>query len=800
MRRLLSALAFLIVLAPGAHAQGWVVPRCGPVPPPRPMPQPLPSPEPAPRPMPGRPDRRPAIVECGPAQVVRTGSEVKAELRGRVIHFEIEERFVNRGQTIGEADYFFPLPRTAAFQDLKLSIDGEMVAGETMSAEQARSVYEAIVRQQRDPALVEWMGHGLLRLRIFPFAGGEERKVVVRLQAVAEREGDAIRVDYARGTRLGGTDGPQPWAQAGRGARGEEPSRPDVRDRQAPVRFSLSYPATGGFGRPYSPTHELDLSDRGSMRSVEVEGRGGDVTILLPVRRGNAASLSLLAHAPANEDGYALLTVAPPAARDAARTPRDFTFVVDVSGSMSGRKLQQAKAAGRQLLATLRPDDRFRIVDFSSDARTFRDEFVAASTANVRAAQRYIDRLEAEGGTNISGALDEALRDAPASGRLGLVLFLTDGAPTAGERDPARIADAAARLRRGRRVFSFGVGADVNASLVEQLALEGRGTAHFVRPDESVEHVVSLVASRLVDPVLTDIRISAEGVRLARMHPVQPLDLFAGQDLVVFSRYDGSGRGRIVVEGTSPAGRVRWTQDVTFPARERENAFVARLWATQRVGWLSAEKRKGGGTTELDAEIRQLGERFGIPTEFTSYLVLEPGMVATGSGIRLDAVTTTSAPVARQMRGRIGGSVVGNQAAETNASAPAPAPAPAAPAQFEAARRDAALRSATTLDQAADASAAPGGGVRQAMGRTFVRDAKGRWTDTRYQGNARTVAIAPFSAAYFALLRALPALQDLFALGDALVVMGDGVALEISGSGRDALSDAELRDVVARLR
>ena len=320
-----------------------------------------------------------------------------------------------------------------------------------------------------------------------------------------------------------------------------------------------------------------------------------------------------------------------------------------------------------------------------------------------------------------------------------------------------------------------------------------------MRPDESVEHVVSLVASRLVDPVLTDIRISAEGVRLARMHPVQPLDLFAGQDLVVFSRYAGSGRGRIVVEGTSPAGRVRWTQDVTFPERERENAFVARLWATQRVGWLSAEKRKGGGTTELDAEIRQLGERFGIPTEFTSYLVLEPGMVATGTGTRLDAVTATGVPRGGAARGRMGGTV-SSQAAGSNPSSPTPAPAPAAPAQFEAARRDAALRSARTLDQAADMSTSSGGGVRQAVGRTFVQDANGRWTDTRHRGAPRTVAIAPFSAAYFALLRALPALQEVFALGDALVVMGDGVALEISASGRDVLSDPELRDLITRLR
>src|SRR5207248_2111795 len=112
-----------------------------------------------------------------------------------------EERFVNNGGRLGEADYMFPLPKGAAFQDLKLSIDGQLVAGETMSATDARRIYEEIVRRQRDPALVEWMGYGLLRARIFPINPGEEKRVVVRYQMVAEREGDAGRVDYFRGAK-----------------------------------------------------------------------------------------------------------------------------------------------------------------------------------------------------------------------------------------------------------------------------------------------------------------------------------------------------------------------------------------------------------------------------------------------------------------------------------------------------------------------------------------------------------------------------------------------------------------------
>ena len=144
--------------------------------------------------------RIPSVVDCRSA-LVRTRSDVRVELADRVLRYEVEERFVNRGASVGEADYLFPLPANAAFQDLKLSINGELVSGETMNAGEARRIYENIVRSQRDPALVEWMGHGLLRARIFPLNPGEEKRIVVRFQSVAPREGDALRVDYFRGAR-----------------------------------------------------------------------------------------------------------------------------------------------------------------------------------------------------------------------------------------------------------------------------------------------------------------------------------------------------------------------------------------------------------------------------------------------------------------------------------------------------------------------------------------------------------------------------------------------------------------------
>jgi len=425
--------------------------------------------------------------------------------------FVINEEIQNTGSANGEVDYMFPLPKFAAFQDLAMSVNGEMMAGEVLPADRARTIYESIVRARRDPALVEWMGHGLLRTRIFPIAPGELKNVEVRLQAVAQREGEAIRVDYFVGTRRGQGGGPNSTITS----------------------LTFTYPDSARYGTPFSPTHSITNSKAASgTRSVTLSGTGSEITVLLPLRNTRAASINVLSHATSNEPGFALITLTPPALPPRV-TPRDVVFVVDVSGSMVGTKMEQAKQAGKQVLATLQPADRFRIVNFGTDVGSFTQDFIPATRQNVTSANKYLDSLEATGSTNIMGALEEALRSfrGQSPDRLPLVLFVTDGAPTIGESRSEVIAQRTADLRGRARVFTFGVGTDVKAELIEELALEGRGTAQMVSINESVERAVSVVASRLAAPIVTDLRLRADGVRLDRMHPSDVSDLFAGQEM-----------------------------------------------------------------------------------------------------------------------------------------------------------------------------------------------------------------------------------------------------------------------------
>ena len=742
----LSLIALSLVAA-SAGAQGRLIPR--------PCPQPVPPP--------CREGRCPDVVPIRPCiaqnAIVRTSSQVRVVMVNRVLRYEVDETFMNTGGGLGEADYLFPLPAGSAFEDLKLSINGELVSGETMNANEARRIYEDIVRRHRDPALVEWMGAGLLRARIFPINPGEEKRVVVRFQSIAQREGDALRIDYVRGTEPARPPVAMPVIRDPQPATGE--------DLEIANSFNLTYDNSRDYGAPYSPTHRLRVVERRGQRVVTASGDGREVTILLPLTRASTAAVSVLTHRPDSDPGFALITITPPAS-NSRTTPRDVTFVLDVSGSMRGEKLEQAKAAGHALLSTLSRNDRFRVIDFSTDVNSFRDDFVAATPENVREARRYLDGLRAEGSTNISGALEEALRAGTHDERLSLVVFLTDGEPTVGERDPDAIAAIASRRRGDARVFTVGVSADVNSALIERLAVEGRGTAHFVRTGENVERPVSLLASRLTNPLLTNVRVTVDGVRLTQVLPAAPLDIFAGQDLVLLARYEGDGDATVRIEGQSATGRVSWNTRAQFGRRVTANAFVPRLWASQRIGWLAAEKRRRGGNTEMDAEIKSLGEKYGIPTEFSSYLVVEPGMQT-----RLASRTRQDAAAA------------GNAVA-----LPASAPAPSVREQsFELSRQAAAQRDAKSIAAVDSMSATTG--MRQVGVRQFVQQGK-VWTDQRYVPTQKTVQVKAFSPLYFELIKQLPELREALALGDEVLVSGKDVAIQVGATGLEQMSPVQL--------
>ncbi len=713
VRRLAS---FLVLLVPSvALAQGWIEPDV----------------------------RRPVMA---PSAVVRISSAVRATIDGRVARFEVEERFQNKGGGLAEGVYLYPLPTDAAFSNFSLFQGDQELRGEVMSADRAQQIYEDIVRRKRDPALLTLAGHGLIRAQVFPIAAGETRTVILRYTQVLGREGDALRLRYSLGTR-------------GDSAR---------------VSFAVTLKHAGQFGRPYSPTHPVTSTEAGDELRTTLGSLGsGEIQLLVPARRG-LVSGSILTNATPGERGHFLLFISPPAGDDRETLPRDLSLVVDVSGSMSGDKLDQAKAALQQALGTLRPADRFRLIAFSTAVRPFREGFVQATAENIREARRFVSTLEAGGGTNIAGALDAAL-GGEAPEHLPLLVFLTDGLPSVGEQAPDRIAvQAAAKIGR-TRVFPVGIGHDVNTYLIDRLAVEGRGTALFISPGANVEEPVSALMSKLARPALTNVRIVDAPVRFEQQSPAALPDLFFGEELVILGRYQGNGDGPVVIEGDRNGHRERFEIAASFPRFNNDNEFVGALWATRRIGDLSRELRLEGRTAERIAAIRELGLRYGVITEYTSYLVQEPDAVAAME--RRDSPLRSSA---------------------------APQAATGAVA-FRRAKESAELSKAMTLNElvvtgASDASSGGhGSAVRRIGSRIFV-DKDGTWTDASQLATVKPVSVAPYSAAYFELLRAVPELAQLLIKDQKQVIAGKRASILFDATGKTEWAAGELATLARDFR
>jgi Ca-activated chloride channel family protein len=681
----------------------------------------------------------------GGGAIEKVRSAVQVTVTGRVARVTVEEWFRNTGALLNEANYLYPLPGEAVFSDFSLWQGDQELKGEPMDAAQARAIYEEIVRRKRDPALIELAGHGLLRARVFPIGPGETRKITLRYTQLLDRVGDAWRFRYTAGTGSGAA---------------------------ASASFRMQVDSGARFGDPYSPTHRLSTTrsdNRIELTLAETSARG-DLELFLPLAR-SLVGMSLVTSQPIGEDGFFMLLLAP----GRSETPsvrRDLVAVLDVSGSMSGDKLEQAKAALAQLLGTLRSGDRFRVVTFGSSVRRYATGWTDVSGDNVRAAQEWVRRLETDGGTNIAGALGEAFAEPPAEGRLGVVVFLTDGMATVGETSPERIADQAEHGRGPFRVFAFGIGYDVNTYLLDRLTERARGVTEYIRPGGDIEQTVASLASKIASPVLTDLALRTDGVELYDLQPRSLPDLFAGDELVVFGHYRGEGRGErpVTVVGRRGGREERFTTAARFGGEQAGADYVQQLWAARKAGALSSDIRLHGLNPELVSELKRLALRYGILTEYTSYLVQEPNVVARPMPLR----------------------------------APAPEDQ-AGVAAVEQSREARKLASSLHLDgvvvtgaRADSLAAAPGERAarpRRVGGRVFVwRDST--WTDIGHGDSLRVVTIAAFSDAYFALLRALPELMQAATLEPAVLVAGRRVSIKIGASGKTTWTDGELERLV----
>ncbi len=694
--------------------------------------------------------------------VVIEAHHVEVQIDNQVATTRIEQVFANHSERMAEGTYLFPLPVGAAVSDLIMWVDGKPIEAKILDADEARDIYDEIVRQMRDPALLEYVGAGAIQASVFPIQPRSEVKIEIEYGQLLPVENGLVHYEY--------------------------PLRTDHLTRRPVEQLSIRVVAESNdaISTVYSPTHRVAIVRDGDFRfragyEANYVRPESDFSLYYGLA-SDEINVNLLSYREsAREDGFFTLMITPPITVDEDRViPKDVIIVLDQSGSMYGDKWDQAREAVAFVLDNLNREDRFNVIAFSTGYRIFANDLQPVREA--REAKVWIEGLEALGGTDIDGALKEAMRMAD-SKRSTVVLFLTDGLPTEGETDARKILDHVKDAAPANtRIFTFGVGDDVDTLLLDQLYQAFRGAGTYVRPDQRIDEEVSSLYNKISATVLTNIRLDVDGVRIEDTYPAAPLpDLFVGTQLIIVGRYRDDGWATIRLTGELEGDEKEFVYEANFRANAGGEVFIPRLWATRKIGALLNAIRLYGEDEELVDSIVRLSIRYGIITPYTSFLITEDDiftqtgveeaqiMFESEANMAFDSVSGSAAVDAAE-------AAAGLSAAEAPAAAPTMSGSNAMRDQDEEGVDD----SEDSYFEKEESGRYDGDpAVKYVRDRTFVwRD--GGWIDTLYNADEMTpVEVEFLSDAYFDLLDLDPVVGEFLALGDAVLFVWDGTAYQV---------------------
>lgn len=515
----------------------------------------------------------------------------------------------NPGSAPLEVDFLAPLPEGGTVTGLTLMDGRTELVGQVYGKDEAWAVYRDIVAKMKDPALLEYAGRDTFRARVFPLPAKERRTLELTFDYLLPKNDGQVSLAFP----LAG---------------------PLTLGRAPEQEVHLVLKDSPGLTNIYSPLAGVKIEHQpGQDAVVTYESRKTAVLdrfrLIFQTASSPLGGLILSQGPEGDEDGFFLFLAEPglkPGAQ-ATESAKDVVFVLDKSGSMSGPKFKQAQGALTFVLERLAPADRFGLVDYNDHVATWKPKLQDMTPENRRSALSYVQNLRSGGSTNIEEALQAGFKLVGEGDRPAYLVFLTDGLPTVGEEDEMKLAGLAKKANPGEaaRLFSFGVGFDVNARLLDRLSGQAGGSSVFVNPDEDLEAKVSAFFSRLTSPALTRPALSADRP-LNRVLPDRLPDLFMGQQMVVVGRYPAGGEAVFTLAGRLGGEDKKYEYRAALAAEPTpEGRFIASLWAQRRIGDLLDQIDLAGGTPnpELVAELVDLSKKYGILTPYTSFLALE---------------------------------------------------------------------------------------------------------------------------------------------------------------------------------
>jgi Ca-activated chloride channel family protein len=635
-----------------------------------------------------RPEPRPMLLAVDGdtrTELPLVSSAMRVEVRGPIAQVQVTQTFSNPADQPIELVYVFPLHENSAVGAMTMRIGPRLIRAVIKKREEARAAYESARQEGKTAALLEEERPNVFTQSVANVMPGESIAIALTYDVLLDPDGDVY--ELALPTVVGPRYNPGSPVDAPPSGTGVQVDTDRVADasrispQAAPpgkltgnvVTLDLDVDAGLPVTAIESPTHriattsvaadhfKIGLADKDLVADRDFVLRW-KVTVASP-------TLAALAHKGSGHGHLALIVQPPPL--DAGRAPpREMVFVVDTSGSMSGEPLALAKRGMRYALEHLRPEDSFRIMNFSTSVAAFEEgRALPATRDNVRAGLSYVNGVDAGGGTEMLEGIKAALSGPPGDGRDRFVVFMTDG--YIGNEDEI-FAAVSSRLDKRTHLFSFGVGSSVNRHMLDGLARSGKGAAQYLLLEEAPEPQVEKFYARLDAPLLHDLRVDWGGLDVHDATPGDVADLFAGQPLVVAARDGRGGRATVKVTGKAAGRTLELTIPVVLPDRGGDGDVLARLWARRRIGEqmdrlaMQWDQKIVDDVTAVALEhtllspwtafiaIDEIPRAEGMPTDTVAVPVELPAGVTPAAGNVISGEYTSTIPVGRTFGGALG--------------------------------------------------------------------------------------------------------------------------------------------------
>jgi len=664
---------------------------------------------------------------------------VEVKIDNQVVQTTVDQVFKNDYPHDLEGTYIFPLPEDASISKFSMYIGGEEIKGEILDREQARRIYEDIVRRRQDPALLEYYNQGMFRARVYPIPAHGETRIKLGYSQVLKSENGICEYRYSLST--------------------EKFSPTPLEDVKIDLRINSEIPIKN----VYSSTHEIKVKRENDHRVkvsyIEEYSKPNKDFALYYTLSEEEIGFNLLSYEDKIEGNFFMALFSPEIKRTEKPIPQKVIFILDTSGSMQGKKIKQAKNALIFCLNSLNPGDSFNLIDFDDRVRTFNKKLLPATEDNIDSGIRFIQNCKADGGTDINSALLEGLGELNPEDKTSYLVFLTDGLPTVGITEIRKILENVKEKNNSIRIFVFGLGFDVNTHFLDRLAKENHATSDYVTPDEDIELKVSNFFKKISHPILSDLSLKFSRVKTFEFYPGELPDLFSGSQIVLLGRYEGKGSSIATLAGYTNEGKENYSFKVKFSPEEK-NSFIPRLWATRRIGYLVDQIRLYGKIEELVDEIVRLSKRYGIITQYTSFLIDADYRLA-DHDLRERAVEALSAPLAKKTGS--GAVYQSKNLLKTQVGFVAPR------GYIDSTGKEIQISE-----------------IIQFGNKTFFK--KGDlWVDSQYEDKLKTIKIQRFSPAYFELAKRFPEFEKYLSLGDKVIFVFKDKMIEIADQGEEEI-------------